>query len=121
MEHPERLFQLALPDLQRDFAAPRTLDRPRPAPPVPMAGREMELGRRAAELARGLEGLGPAIEERVRASLVASGVPEPPSRRALPQHRRGRMENPAMLLAGFVILVFFVSLVAIVYLVLQAF
>jgi class 3 adenylate cyclase len=122
MEHPERLFQLELPDLPREFAAPRTLDRPEAAPPVPMAGREVELGLRAAELAQRLEGLGPRIEQHVRESLAARGIregqlariPAPPSP---PRARRA----PALVLAGFAILVFFVALVAIVYLLVQAF
>jgi class 3 adenylate cyclase len=121
MEHPERLFQLELPDLPRDFAAPRTLDRPQPAPPVPMAGRELELASRAAELAQRLEGLGPSIEQRVRESLAARGIPEggPERGRARPQQRRVK-HGQALFLVGFVILVVFAALVAIVYLILQA-
>jgi class 3 adenylate cyclase len=130
MEHPERLFQLELPDLPHEFEAPRTLDRPQPAPPVPMAGREVELGVRAAELTQRLEGLRPAIEQRVRESLAASGIPQPPphpARRGTPSprapRRQGRRggESPVFVLAGFVVVVFFAALVAIVYLVLQAF
>jgi class 3 adenylate cyclase len=122
MEHPERLFQLELPDLPRTFAAPRTLDRPKAAPPpVPMAGRELELASRAAELAQRLEGLGPSIEQRVRESLAARGIPEaePQRRPARPQQPRVK-HGPALFLAGFVILVVFAALVAIVYLILQA-
>jgi class 3 adenylate cyclase len=121
MEHPERLFQLELPDLQREFGAPRTLDRPLPAPPVPMAGREVELGLRAAELASRFEGLGPAIEQHVRESLAARGIPQAPRPHAPRRHEPRARERPVFVLAGFVILVFFVSLLAIVYLVLQAF
>jgi class 3 adenylate cyclase len=122
MEHPERLFQLELPDLPREFAAPRTLDRPEAAPPVPMAGREVELGLRAAELAQRLEGLGPRIEQHVRESLAARGIREEQLARipAPPSPARAR-RAPALVLAGFAILVFFVALVAIVYLLVQAF
>jgi class 3 adenylate cyclase len=121
MEHPERLFQLELPDLPREFAAPRTLDRPQAAPPVPMAGRELELASRAAELAQRLEGLGPSIEQRVRESLAAKGIPEAGPERgpARLQQPRGR-HGPALFLAGFVTLVVCAALVAIVYLILQA-
>jgi class 3 adenylate cyclase len=122
MEHPERLFQLELPDLPGEFAAPRTLDRPEAAPPVPMAGREVELGLRAAELAQRLEGLGPRIEQHVRESLAARGIPQAPPELAPapPSQPRGR-QRPSLVLAGFAILVFFVALVAIVYLLVQAF
>jgi class 3 adenylate cyclase len=121
MEHPERLFQLELPDLPRAFAAPRTLDRPQAAPPVPMAGRELELASRAAELAQRLEGLGPSIEQRVRESLAAKGIPEGgPERGPAAPHPPRVKHSPALFLAGFVILVVFAALVAIVYLILQA-
>jgi class 3 adenylate cyclase len=121
MEHPERLFQLELPDLPRAFAPPRTLDRPQAAPAVPMAGRELELASRAAELAQRLEGLGPSIEQRVRESLATRGIPEGGSERgpAAP-HQPPVKHRPALFLAGFVILVVFAALVAIVYLILQA-
>jgi class 3 adenylate cyclase len=122
MEHPERLFQLELPDLPREFAAPRTLDRPQAAPSVPMAGRELELASRAGELAQRLEGLGPSIEQHVRESLAARGIPErgPEPGRARPRQPRVNHRS-ALLLAGFVILVVFAALVAIVYLIVQAF
>jgi class 3 adenylate cyclase len=121
MEHPERLFQLELPDLPREFAAPRTLDRPQAAPPVPMAGRELELASRAGELAQQLEGLGPSIEQRVRESLAAQGIPARVPARGRARPRRPRVDHrPAFVLAGFVILVVFAAVVAIVYLILQA-
>jgi class 3 adenylate cyclase len=121
MEHPERLFQLELPDLPGEFAAPRTLDRPQAAPPVPMAGRELELASRAAELAQRLEGLGPSIEERVRESLAARGIPEPGPKRGRARPRQSRVNpRPAFVFAGFVVVVVFAALVAIVYLILQA-
>jgi class 3 adenylate cyclase len=121
MEHPERLFQLELPDLPRDFAAPRTLDRPQAAPPVPMAGRELELASRAGELAQRLEGLGPSIEQRVRESLAAQGIPARRAELARATTRQARVsQRPVFVFAGFVILVVFVALVAIVYLILQA-
>jgi class 3 adenylate cyclase len=121
MEHPERLFQLELPDLPREFAAPRTLDRPQAAPPVPMAGRELELASRAGELAQRLEGLGPSIEQHVRESLAARGIPEREPRRGPARPRQPRVkQGPALFLAGFVILVVFAALVAIVYLILHA-
>jgi class 3 adenylate cyclase len=121
MEHPERLFQLELPDLPRDFAAPRTLDRPQAAPPVPMAGRELELASRAAELTQSLERLGPSIEQRVRESLAARGIPERGPERGRTRPRRPGVDHrPALVLAAFVILVVFAALVAIVYLILQA-
>jgi class 3 adenylate cyclase len=123
MEHPERLFQLELPDLPRKFAAPRTLDRPEaPPPPVPMAGREAELGLRAAELAQRLEGLGPRIEQHVRESLAARGIPQAPPELAPapPSQPRGR-QRPSLVFAGFAVFVFFVALVAIVYVIVQAF
>ena len=120
MEHPERLFQLELPDLPRNFAAPRTLDRPQAAPPVPMAGRELELASRAAELAQRLEGLGPSIEERVRESLAARGIPERGPERGRARPRQSRVNpRPALVFAGFVVVVVFAAFVAIVYLILQ--
>jgi class 3 adenylate cyclase len=122
MEHPERLFQLELPDLPRDFAAPRTLDRPQAAPPVPTAGRELELASRAGELAQRLEGLGPSIEQHVRESLAARGIPERGPERGRARPRQPRVNpRPAFVFAGFVIVVVFAALVAIVYLILQAF
>jgi hypothetical protein len=86
-----------------------------------MAGRELELASRAAELTQRLEGLGPSIEQRVRESLAAQGIPEkgPGRGRAGPQQARVR-PGPALFLAGFVVLVVFAALVAIVYLILQA-
>jgi class 3 adenylate cyclase len=126
MEHPERLFQLELPDLPREFAAPRTLDRPQAAPPVPMAGRELELASRAGELAQRLEGLGPSIEQHVRESLAAKGIPEQGRERGRVRGPAGRHQprvrhGPALFLAGFVIFVVFAALVAIVYVIVQAF
>ena len=122
MEHPERLFQLELPDLRREFAAPRTLDRREAAPPVPMAGRELELASRAADLAQRLEGLGPSIEQHVRQSLAARGIPDNGPVRGPAEPRRLRVrQGPALALAAFAILVFFAALVAIVYLIVQAF
>jgi class 3 adenylate cyclase len=122
MEHPERLFQLELPDLRREFAAPRTLDRPQAPPPLPMAGREVELGLRAAELARRLEGLGPSIEQHVRESLAARGIGAgPPDRAPAGPSPVPFRQGPALALAGFAILVFFAAVVAIVYLLVQGF
>jgi class 3 adenylate cyclase len=126
MEHPERLFQLVLPDARGDFPAPRTLDRPETAPPTLIAGRELELASRAAALAERFEGLGPTIEEQVRAALAARGIPatREPRRRgrarerkpAEVRHRTGA--RPA--LAGFIALVVFAAIVALAYLILQA-
>jgi class 3 adenylate cyclase len=126
MEHPERLFQLVLPDVRGDFPAPRTLDRPEAAPPTLIAGRELELASRAAALAERFEGLGPTIEEQVRAALAARGIPatREPRRRgrarerkpAEVRHRTGA--RPA--LAGFIALVVFAAIVALAYLILQA-
>jgi class 3 adenylate cyclase len=124
MEHPERLFQLVLPDLPADFAPPRTLDRPEPEPHLPMWGRELELASRATELAERLEGLeelGPRISRQVQTALAERGITQPPPRRV--DERRGR-EGRNLAFAAVAILVpvaAFAALVVIVYLILQAF
>jgi class 3 adenylate cyclase len=133
IEHPERLFQLAGPGLATDFPPLRGLDRPAaaPAPPLPMAGREAELAARAASAARKLEGLGPRIEQRVQEALAAHGVPIPrpvetvearPTR-ALPRpvETVGVFSTRSLALAAFIVVASLAALVAIVYLVLQAF
>jgi class 3 adenylate cyclase len=110
MEREERLYQLVLPDLPRALPAPRTLERPDAAAP--------------AELARRLESLGPAIERRVEEALKRSNLPR------AGQHEIERTlggldklqvrERPPFMLAGFVVLVVFAALAAIVYLIIQA-
>jgi class 3 adenylate cyclase len=124
MEHPEQLFQLVVPELPRDFPAPRTLDRPEPEPLVPMPGRELELASRATELARRLEGLeelGPRISRQVQAALAAQGIAEPPPARGLdaarPTERRGIGSNAVAIVVPIAALV---ALVIIVYLIVQA-
>jgi class 3 adenylate cyclase len=110
MDQPERLFQLVLPGLERPLSAPRTLARPERAAP--------------AELARRLEQLGPAIERQVQDALARA--PIPPARRAEIDRQLARPERrqakpgPVFALAGFVVLVVFAAVVAIVYLVIQA-
>jgi class 3 adenylate cyclase len=127
MEHPERLFQLELPDLARDFPAPRTLDRPgRTAPaPVPMPGREIELASRATELAQRLEGLeevGPRISRQVQAALAARGVPTPPPPQRVDKPRAAGGRNLAFAAVAILVpIATLAALVVIVYLVLQAF
>jgi class 3 adenylate cyclase len=127
MEHPERLFQLELPGLQRDFPAPRTLDRPgRTAPPpVPMPGREIELASRATELAQRLEGLeelGPRISRQVQAALAARGIPTPPPPQRVDKPRAAGGRNLAFAAVAILVPIATVAaLVVIIYLVLQAF
>jgi class 3 adenylate cyclase len=119
IEHPERLFQLAGEGLATDFPALRALDRPASAPPVPMAGREAELAARAASAARQLEGLGPRIEQRVQEALAAKGVPSP--RPVETVEAVDVRLTRALVLAAFVVVACLAAVVAIVYLVLQAF
>jgi class 3 adenylate cyclase len=124
MEHPEQLFQLVLPDLAREFPAPRTLDRPEPEPLLPMQGRELELASRATELAerlKGLEELGPTIERQVRARLAAQGIATPPPRiDDQPRPTNGR--NIGFTAIAIVVpIAALAALVVIVYLILQAF
>jgi class 3 adenylate cyclase len=127
MEHPERLFQLELPDLPRDFPAPRTLDRPgRTAPPpVPMPGREIELASRATELAQrieGLEELGPRISRQVQAALAARRIPTPPPPQRVDKPRVAGGRNLAFAAVAILVpIATLAALVVIVYLVLQAF
>jgi class 3 adenylate cyclase len=126
MEHPERLFQLAMPDLRRDFPSPRTLDRPEPEPPVPMQGRELELASRATELAerlRGLDDLGPTIERQVRARLAERGIPippQPPRPGQEPTPEKARSVGPTAI-AIIVPVAALAAVVVIVYLIVQAF
>jgi class 3 adenylate cyclase len=122
MEHEERLFQLVMPDLPRDFPAPRTLDRPEPeTTPVPMRGRELELASRATELAQRLEGLeelGPRISQQVQAALAARGIPTPSLDEPRPKEDRKVRSNAV---AIFVPIASLAALVIIVYLIVQAF
>jgi class 3 adenylate cyclase len=126
MEHPERLFQLVLAGREADFPAPRTLDRPEVAPPVPMAGRELELASRAAQLAQRLEGLGPSIDRQVREALASKGISSADEAAELDRglaaldKLHGRLGS-VFLLAGFALLVLLAAVVAVVYLILQAF
>jgi class 3 adenylate cyclase len=125
MEHPEQLFQLVLPDLPREFAGPRTLDRPEPERLVPMQGRELELASRATELAerlRGLEELGPRIERQVRARLAERGIPTPPPPRRLDEPRPKKGRNVGFTAVAIVVpIAALAALVVIVYLIVQAF
>jgi class 3 adenylate cyclase len=137
IEHPERLFQLAGPGLATDFPPLRALDRPASAPPLPMAGREAELAARAASAARQLEGLGPRIEQWLQEALAARGIPSPrpvgtaevkptrvevkPTRVEVKPTRVEVKRTRALVLAAFVVVASLAAVVAIVYLVLQAF
>ena len=116
MEQPERLYQLVAPGLARARPTPRPLEHPSAAAPE--------------ELARRLERLGPTIERQVEDALARA--PIPPARRAEIDRRLGQLEKlgalekpPAkperfFVLAGFVVLVTLVAVVAIVYLIVQA-
>jgi class 3 adenylate cyclase len=122
IEHPERLFQLAGAGLATDFPALRGADRPAaaPGPPLPMAGRELELAARAASTARQLEGLGPKIEQRIQEALAAKGISSPrqfETVEALEEVKPTR----SLVLAAFIVVVSLAAVVVIVYLVLQAF
>jgi class 3 adenylate cyclase len=125
LEHPERLFQLAGPGLEADFSRLRALERRSAAPPLPIAGRELELATRAAAAARQLEGVGPRIEQRVHEALAAQGIPtarapEPVHDVPTPKKREG-IPTRVFAFAAFVVVVSLVAVIAIVYLVLQAF
>jgi class 3 adenylate cyclase len=130
IEHPERLFQLAGKGLATDFPVLRGVDRPAPAsaPPLPMAGRELELAARAAAAARQLEGLGPRIEQRVQEALAARGVPIPrpietveaKPTRALAETVKPKPTRP-LVFAAFIVVASLAAVVAIVYLIVQAF
>jgi class 3 adenylate cyclase len=124
MEQPERLFQLVLPDLPRDFPEPRTLDRPEPAPAVPMWGRELELASRATELAERLEGLqelGPRISRQVQAALSERGIPTAPTPPSPPRRLDERTaDRGGNLVAILVPIAALAALVIIVYLIIQA-
>ena len=124
MEHPEQLFQLVLPDLPRDFPAPRTLDRPETKPLVPMLGQEVELASRATELAerlKGLEEVGPRIERQVRAQLAARGIPTPPPPRRPDEPTPKEVRNVGFTAVAIVVpIAALAALVVIIYLVLQA-
>ena len=109
MEHPERLFQLVLAG-QAHFTAPRALERTDTAP---------------TELAHRLERLGPAIERQVQDALARSNLP--PERRREVERKLSALDKAGVKpqsvfkLAGFALLVVFAAIVAIVYLLLQAF
>jgi class 3 adenylate cyclase len=124
MEHPERLFQLALPDLPRTFPALRTLDRPETKALVPMPGREAELATRATALAerlKGIEELGPAITRHVQETLAQRGIPLPPPPRRVvePRPQEGR-RGGSTAIAIIVPIASLAALVLIVYLITQA-
>jgi class 3 adenylate cyclase len=110
MEHPERLYQLVIPGLERATMAPRELERPEAAA--------------AGELARRLAGLGPAIERQVQDALARA--PLPPDRRQEVERKLRKLDRPqatprsALMLAGFSVLIVFAALVTIVYLIVQA-
>jgi class 3 adenylate cyclase len=119
MEQPERLFQLVVPGLPHARPAPRGIEHARGAAPE--------------QLVRRLEGLGPAIERQVQDALARA--PIPPARRREIDRRLGQLEQleqlgtrakppvkaeRVFLLAGFVVLVTFAAVVAIVYLIVQA-
>jgi class 3 adenylate cyclase len=124
MEHPERLFQLVLPDLPRDFPAPRTLDRPDASALAPMVGRELELASRATELAQrleGLEDLGPRISRQVQEALARRGIPTPPPPRPLDEPRTKKGRNVGFNAVAIIVpIAALAALVVIVYLITQA-
>jgi class 3 adenylate cyclase len=78
LEHAERLFQLAAPDLPAEFPPPASLGtRVEATPPVPalrVAEREQELAAGAIAAVRDLDALGPSIERGVDEVLRAAGI-----------------------------------------------
>ena len=126
MEHPERLFQLALRDLPQSFPALRTLDRPESKALVPMPGREAELAARATALAerlKGIEELGPAITRHVQETLAQRGIPTPPPpppRRVVEPSPREGGRGGSTAVAIIVPIAALCALVLIVYLITQA-
>jgi class 3 adenylate cyclase len=115
MERQERLFQLVVADLPSGFPAPRGVDRPATAPPA------FELASYGVELAKRFEGLGPRIEQQVRESLAARGIPAPPPPRSLdesePKKRRSAGSNAVAILVPIATVA---ALIIIVYLIVQA-
>lgn len=118
--HPERLYQLAVPGLRDDFPDLRGLDRPEPAPPVPMAGRENALAALASSAVSGLDELGPTIDRQIREALARKGIPAPEKkveRSREPAVRRA----PVDALIAVIVVATLAAAVAIVYLIVQAF
>ncbi len=111
LEHTERVFQVAVPDLPSEFGPLRTAERPTP---VPFAGRERELAREASAVA---DDLGAAIRQRVHEQLRAKGIVVPDDGpRRLPREVHSRTMVGALVLAGFVFLVLATAVVAVLYL-----
>jgi class 3 adenylate cyclase len=122
LEHPERLYQLAVPGLRGDFPEPRGLDRPEASPPVPMAGREDALAALASSTVAGLDQLGPTIDRQIRDALARKGISavERPAPERSAEKPKVKSE-PVSALIAVIVVATLAALVAIVYLIVQAF